>query len=72
MEQTECSEPSARKIQTPENHPPPHTQTKQNKTKSVQHSEHGGSLNQDSELYWLPEVACTVRLSDVKLILLYT
>jgi len=34
MEQTECSETSAHKIQTPENHP----------EESIQHSEHGESL----------------------------
>ena len=34
MEQTECSETSAYKIQTPENHP----------EESIQHSEHGESL----------------------------
>ena len=40
MEQTECSETSAYKIQTPGNYP----------EESIQHSEHSESLNSRSEL----------------------
>jgi len=42
MEQTECSETSAYKIQTPGNYP----------EENIQHSEHGGSLK--SRIHELP------------------
>jgi hypothetical protein len=41
MEQIECSETSAYKIQTPGNHP----------EENIQHTEHGESLK--SKMYWV-------------------
>jgi hypothetical protein len=43
MEQTECSETSAYKIQTPGNYP----------EESIQHSEHGGSLKSRIECFYV-------------------
>lgn len=48
------------------------TLTPPKKKQRIQHLEYDEILNQDSKLYWFPELACTVRLKGVKLILLYT
>jgi hypothetical protein len=54
MEQTECSETSAYKIQTPGNYP----------EESIQHSEHGESLKSRKPKLVTEYVKCFLKLDD--------
>jgi hypothetical protein len=55
MEQTECSETSVYKIQTPENYP----------EESIQHPEHGESLKSRIHLNMLNVAVATLAISFI-------